>query len=187
MTMEEGQSRRRGRWRWWVLLAAVALPVIAVVAVPRIWSVTGGFASQPALTSGQMAKVGGAIAQYTEKNTRRPERVEDLVQAGLLAQADLYDSRRKEAVQPKLDPNSGHYDPIPDVLYFPALRPGDPGDLVMLCTLVTQKPGEKLQVVYNDGRAGELAPQEMVQALQRTYTYIGGQLQPASQPAEKKK
>jgi hypothetical protein len=123
------------------------------------------FRSQMALSIEQIRKVVDAVADYEKSNQRRPVNLEALVKADLLSMGDLFD--------PKRSPDS---DFNPDVLYFPALRKTDPADLVLLCTIVTRKRGEPLLAVMNDYSTVELSPKELRAALQRTYSYLGGQI-----------
>ncbi len=123
------------------------------------------FQSQMTLSIEQIRKVAGAVADYEKSNQRRPENLEALVKAGLLSSGDLFD--------PKRSPSS---DSNPDLLYFPALRRTDPADLVLLCTITTRKRGGSLLAVMNDYSTVELTPQELRAALQRTYSYLGGQI-----------
>ena len=83
----------------------------------------------------------------------------------------LFDERRSET--PTIDAATGRFAANPDVVYFPALRKDDPGELVLLCTLLLRDKGEAFHVVYNDGRYAALGARELVQALNRTYRYLG--------------
>ena len=68
------------------------------------------------------------------------------------------------------------------MLYFPALEPEDPNDLVLLCTVASAKPGQKLLVAYNDGRMAPLSPRDLTAALEWTYAYLAHTL-PAARRA----
>ncbi len=129
------------------------------------WKDRHPFRSQPTFSVEQIRKVAGAVVNYEKSNQRRPVNLEALVKADLLSTGDLFDPKRS----PASDSN-------PDVLYFPALRKTDPADLVLLCTIVTRKRGEPLLAVMNDYRTVELSPKELRTALQRTYSYLGGQI-----------
>lgn len=128
-----------------------------------------------AVSLAQMQKIAQAVESYTRSNNSRPNQLEELAQAKLISPADLVDVDRPEA--PAISVATGRFDSRLDVLYFPALRPSDPGDLVVLCTLAARQQEDGLVVVYNDGRVtGGVTPAQMQRALQRTYSYLGGKM-----------
>ena len=159
-------KKKTSPFTWGVAISLLAGVVFFVGLFAYLeWQDRYPFRSQMTLSIKQICKVGGAVADYEKSNQHRPENLEALVKAGLLSSGDLF--------APKRSPAS---DSNPDVLYFPALRKTDPADLVLLCTIVTRKRGEPLLTVMNDYSTVELSPKELRAALQRTYSYLGGQI-----------
>lgn len=134
-----------------------------------------GFTSRMTVSAKQIKAVGKAIETYAAKRKERPERLEQLVDAGLLSASQLYDARRGK-VAPTVDPETHHYVPHPDVLYFPALTTKDPPRLVLLCTLLLHADGDRYQVITNNGAYEDMDARELVVTLQKTYTHIGSLL-----------
>jgi hypothetical protein len=129
------------------------------------------FVSQPTLTETQIQKVAEAVAEYTKKHSRRPGTLGELVNEGLIVSADLFDAERKDI--PAVDKTTGRFGVTPDVIYFPALKPSDPADCVLLCTVLLKHEDDPFLVIYNDGRLDKLTSRELVEALNRTYEQIG--------------
>ena len=125
----------------------------------------------------QIRTIGAAVQKFTSENGRRPETLEALVQAGAVQAGDLLDAARARA--PGIDAKAGRSAENPDVIYFPALRPSDPNDLVLLCTLLLHSEGDSYRVIFNDGRYAALKAHDLVQALNRTYSYISSQVRSA--------
>ena len=123
------------------------------------------------LSRPQMAAVAEGVKSYEGAKGRRPDRLEDLVAGGHVKPADLFDSRRE--VDRGIDPKTGRFGATPDVLYFPGIeKEKDASDLVLLCTLFTERRDGRLLVVFNDYRLAELKPRQVVNALNRTYTRL---------------
>lgn len=129
---------------------------------------------QNAISREQICRIGEAVAKFVKAKGERPERLEQLVQEGKLEPAALFDERRDEV--PKIDEKTGRFVRNPDVLYFPAVRKDDPGELVLLCTLLLRKEGEMFHVIRNDGTYAGLSARELVIALNRTYRYLGREI-----------
>ncbi len=123
-----------------------------------------------AVTAEKIRKVGDAIAKYELAKGERPMALRELVGEGLLTHADMCDPDMADLSES-----------VPDVLYFPALVKDDPGDLVLLCTLLLREKEDKFQVIRNDGSYDALDANALTIALNRTYTYIGRQI--AKQPS----
>ncbi len=123
------------------------------------------------VTAEQIRTVGGAIAKYELAKGERPMALRELVGEGLLTHADMCGPQKVTSLM----------ESIPDVLYFPALVKDDPGDLVLLCTLLLREKADKFQVIRNDGSYDALDANALTIALNRTYTYIGRQI--AKQPS----
>ena len=124
------------------------------------------FVCEYVLSADSVRKVGDAVAAYTKAKSRRPGSLDQLVSGGYISQADLFDASRSKKVDSDGKPIT------PDVIYFPALRPGDPPDTVLLCTVLRKNENDKYSVVFNDGRFAQLARQELANALNRTYSHI---------------
>ncbi len=158
-----------------ILLGVVVGLLFWLVALPALvmwWDSRAkeGFAVSPE----QVRRIADAIAQYEKANGERPMQLTELVEAGLLDPGALLDERRDE-------PKDGA-----DVLYFPAVRRDDLGDLVLLCTLLVRSEGDSFHVITNDGRYTEMPARDLAVALNRTYTYIGNEIikaRSASAPA----
>ena len=118
------------------------------------------------LSADGVQKVGDAVAGHTKAQFRRPSSLGELVSEGYLSQADLFDASRRKKTDPDGKPLT------PDVIYFSALRPNDPPDTVLLCTVVRKNENDKYSVVFNDGRFAQLTRQQLVNALNRTYSHI---------------
>lgn len=129
------------------------------------------FIPQPALSESQIKKVGLAVAEYTKKHGHRPESLITLTYEHLLSPNDLFDADRSPT--PFSTRSRGQFAVTPDVIYFPALQPGDPGDCVLLCTVLLKHEDDPFLVIYNDGRFDTLSARELVAALNRTYEHIG--------------
>ena len=148
----------------------VLLLVMLICAIVWIWWPSVGldhssirFKSQMTVSAEQIKAIGRAIEAYEAKHKGRPERLSQLVDAGMLRPSQLHDQRRGRA-KSIVDP---------DVLYFPAVTRKDPPHLVLLCALLLQEDKDKYQVITNDGDHREMDRHELVAALQRTYTHIG--------------
>lgn len=168
-----------------ILLAAVSYVSYNVYeAWKRSKLADDSFKPQMSVSADQIRGIAKAIETYEKNHTFRPERLEELVMDGLIKAADLFDENRKSI--PSVESKTGRFEINPDVLYFPALRKNDPGDLVLLCTVLLRTENEKFHVVTNDGKYKQLLPRELVAELQKTYTYLGGIIQsqsPAKPPA----
>jgi hypothetical protein len=148
--------------------------------VRREWRERHPYKSQWTLSAEEVGKVAEAVRAYEQARGARPERLERLIEGGLLSAGELFDRKRRPI--PRMDSSTGRLESDPDVMYMPALRKGDPPDLVLLHTLFTRERGRKLPAVLNDYRVVEYTPRELTMALNRTYAYIARQL-PESQPA----
>ncbi|HET6429550.1 MAG TPA: hypothetical protein VFJ30_14130 [Phycisphaerae bacterium] len=159
-----------------------SLPAVFLGAVSTILVVLGVWAwqdyrsnaplpAQAVLSRPQMAAVAEGVKSYEAANGRRPARLEELLAGGHVKPADLFDSRRK--VDRAIDPETGRFLATPDVLYFPGIeQEKDASDLVLLCTLFTERRDGHLLAVFSDYRLVELEPRELVAALNRTYTRL---------------
>ena len=147
--------------------------------VHREWRERHPYVSQWTLSAPQVGKVAEAARAYEQARGARPERLEQLIEGGLLSASELFDSKRRPI--PRIDSSTGRLESNPDVIYMPALRKGDPPDLVLLHPLFTRERGGKLPAVLNDYRVVEYTPHELTMALNRTHAYIARQL-PESQP-----
>ena len=159
-----------------MLIGGLIIVIAGGLAVWRLGWVPGrsphGLKSQMTVSTEQIKAIGQAIETHEAKQKERPERLEQLVDAGLLSTSQLYDARRGK-VTPDVDPETHHYIPHPDVLYFPALTRQDPPRLVLLCTLLLQADGDRYQVITNGGAHEQMDRHELIGALQKTYTHIG--------------
>jgi hypothetical protein len=124
------------------------------------------FVCEYVLSADGVRKVGDGIAAYTKAKSHRPGSLGELISVGYISQADLYDASRRKQVDSEGKPIT------PDVIYFSALRPDDPPDTVLLCTVLRKNKDDKYSVVFNDGRFAQLTRHELVNALNRTYSHI---------------
>ena len=148
------------------------LAIFVVVGLLSQWGQNiFSFESQPAISEVQIRRIGEAVKAYTAKEGGRPGNLNAMVTASMLSQDDLYDEHRKDRPVVELD-SEDEISP-PDVIYFPALRPSDPEDCVLLCTVLLRERGGKFHIIYNDGRYAALTSRELVKALNRTYEHIG--------------
>ena len=150
-------------WLVWLILAAIMGIVLAsdflhytyvqAQPPPRPW--------RSIMTLDHFRRIAAALTGYTTHHGRRPESLDTLAVGDKTAVRDLLhaDGRRIQLRR--------------HVLYFPALRPDDPPDTVLLCTLVRGRKDDKLLVAYNDGRIARLTAHAMIIALNRTYRFIG--------------
>ncbi len=115
-----------------------------------------------------------AVEEYARINRVRPERLKMLVDAGLLAERELFDPRRDSI--PEIGRISRRYESGPDALYVAAVEPTDPGDLVLLVQVAVRAEGDAFGVIRNDGTHEELSPAELTAELNRTFRYIDGKL-----------
>ncbi len=175
------KSKKRRLPAWAIALVACgSVVVFAIGILPAIHEYrTTRFRRSYALSAEQMQAVGKAIGEYETANGERPMKLAQLVEAKLIEPAELFDDRRDDV--PVTIGKFAASETNPDVLYFPALRASDPADNVLLCTLLLRNRNDKYRVIYNDGSLGQLESMELVIALNRTYEYIGGQLQPAKE------
>jgi len=142
-----------GFWAWYDHRSSTVLPVKAILSRP------------------QMAGLAKGLKSCEAAQGHRPDRLEDLLAGGYVKQPDLFDPRRK--VGRAIDPRTGRFLATPDVLYFPGIeKDKDPADLVVLCTLFTERRDGRLLAVFNDYRLAELKPRQLVAALNRTYTRL---------------
>ncbi len=169
--------------------SALLLILIGIGLVVLYWQVVQPalehrkrFAENYAVSAEQMQAVGKAIGEYETANGERPMKLAELVEAKLVESAAMYDDRRDDV--PVTIEKFAAFATNPDVLYFPALRASDPADNVLLCTLLLRNKRDKYRVIYNDGRLGQLEPMELVIALNRTYEYIGRQLNKTAKEGE---
>ena len=161
-------------------IALVVAFIAGFVSLRVHGSLREGFQAAPTVSGEQIQRIAAGVAGYEQANGRRPERLEDVVKAGLLDARNLFD---EEEDVPEIDAATGRFAENPHVLYFPAVRKDDPGDLVLLCTLLLRERDDKFRVVYSDGRYAELTSRQLIQALQRTYTYLGAEIQGLPQPS----
>jgi len=174
------QPPQKREWRLPVLVGALIAVIVlgcGVLIVDRISKMrrpsgSGPYHPQKAVSGEQIQRIYAAMKRFEGARGARPAELAELVSASMLTQDDLRDKERSKS------------DNTVDVVYFPAVRAGDPADMVLLCTIVNKKEGESFHVIFNDGRYAALTPHELVMALNRTYEYIGGQLAPpVTQPA----
>lgn len=160
----------------WGLAVGFLAGFVFFVGLPvyMAWKDEHPFRSQMTVSVEQIRKVGEAVAAFERSNQRRPDTLEALVKAGLLTAGDLFD--RKRSTVPAIDAITWRFGINPDVLYFPALRKTDPADLVLLCTITTGKRDKPFLSIMNDYRSVELSASELRNALQRTYSYLGGRI-----------
>jgi hypothetical protein len=143
--------------RWIAFLAGVAAALLCLY----VWSwAANAFSNrlqrQFSVDAEQIKAIAEAIGEYEAEHGERPEMLGKLPGAGDIC----YDRRRTEKSGPE------------DVLYIPAVRSDDPGDLVMLCTLLLPDEDAPFLVIYNDGTFDELAAVDLVTALNRTYRHV---------------
>lgn len=177
---------------WSAFWLAVVLSVIGSILVLMVTQAyvrwrrsTPASTAAPTLTKAQLARVRDAIDKWAGDKGHRPAYLEELAAGGYLRADDLFDKSRRKApainagpIDPAgADRNSGRFAVCPDVIYFPAVRPDDPADMLMLATVIAAAKGDKLLAVRNDGTIEELTPLQMVTALQRTYAFIGERIQ----------
>ena len=136
-----------------------------------VWALRPAVRQAPAVSGSQIERIADAVWAHAGRTGRRPERLAELVAAGLLQPAELFATDRRPL--PPLDAQAGRFAVEPDVLYVPAVREEDPGDLVLLCTVLLPTADAEYQVIFNSGRHAELTGPELVEALQRTYAYLG--------------
>lgn len=148
-----------------ILIALVVLVGIPGVMFLHSLRNRDGPRTQLAVSAEQIRRIGAAVGEFEKAKGMRPWALQDMADAGMLDARDLYDKRRRRPPE------------NPDVLYLSALRSSDPAELVLLCTIASPIPDQKLHAVYNDGAYAALTPHEMVMALNRTYTYLGEQLE----------
>ena len=168
--MSDGAKTKLSTYVWAIsaLLLAAAIVIGTLLRVsrprPRAW------APSDTVSADQIRRIAAAIGQFADSNGHRPMRLEQLVQTGVLKAEHLFDTRRTHI--PRIDPNTGRFEINPDVLFFPAVDPNDPGGLVLLCTLLVHNRGDPYHVIYNDGRYEALNNRQLIQALNRTYTHV---------------
>ena len=126
----------------------------------------------------QMVLLSDAMETYTKKNGKRPATLDDLVAAKLIEQKTLFDPTRKS-----IPATGGPY----DVIYNPAVLPGDTKDCVILYTIFLSRQDEPFYAIHNDYTISKFKPRELVKALNDTYRVIGEDIQKkqsaATQPA----
>ncbi len=122
----------------------------------------------------QIRAAASAVATFAKEKGHRPQTLEEAVQEGMVGAGELLDAKQGPA--PAIDANTGRFAESPDVIYFPALRADDPGDLVLLCTFLVHREGDSYHVIYNDGHYAALGPHELVQAINRTYAYLASRI-----------
>jgi len=163
------------KWLYRLAVAAIIWTLLFPMLSDHWWTRTyPDFVRSSALSADQMRSVGRAVAQYEQETGERPARLEDAVKAGDLDACNLFD---EDEDVPEIDAATGRFAENPHVLYFPAVRKDDPGDLVLLCTLLLRERDDAFRVIYNDGKYAELTRRQLIQALQRTYTYLGAKIQ----------
>jgi hypothetical protein len=125
----------------------IGFVVVAVTPLVVNWrdSHRGPHHSVPAASRAEFQTVVDAINQYEQTHGERPATMD---QIGVTA---------------------------PGVVYMPAVRPSDPTDMVVLCTLTRTGRGRPYLVLYNDGRVVEEADVKLPLAL--TLDYIGEQIE----------
>jgi len=161
--------------RYWAILVGFLLGLVFWWLIQHITLPARRQSMQPgmAVSAEQLHSIADAIQQYEKEHGTRPEKLTVLVDEGLLRPEDMLDHRRP--ILPALTPDT-RLENI-DLLYFPALEAPDPGDLVLLCTLLVHEEDEKYHVILNDGQYRTMNSTELVAALNGTYEYIGKTLQ----------
>lgn len=155
---------------WGVLLGLIASAAV-YFGVIRKAPVASAPAQQPgyAVTEAACREVAAAVAAYEKQRQRRPERLMKLVELGLLREGALLDERRPPSATPTTGPARR---PL-DVTYVAGVRPSDPKDLVLVCTLVLREGEDRYHVITNDGTYHAMTRPELITALNRTYSVIG--------------
>ena len=127
-----------------------------------------------AVSGKQIRRVASAIKKHQAEHGARPRHLEELLADKRLAASDLFDARRKSI--PTIDSATGRLATRPDVLYLAALRKKDPGDLILLCTILLHEPDENYHVIRNDGQYVRMGYRNLTNALNRTYWHLGAKL-----------
>ncbi len=182
MTEQTTPTKKKRFPAWLLLLIGIGLAILYWTVIAPAMEQRKRFAESYAVSAEQMRAVGKAIAKYETANGERPMKLAELVEAKLIEPAVLFDEQRGSV--PVTIEKFAEFDTNPDVLYFPALRASDPPDNVLICTLLLRNKRDKYRVIYNDGRLGQLEPMELVIALNRTYEYIGMQLNKTAKEGE---
>jgi hypothetical protein len=180
--MKTVATNRKTKPETWGVLAGVVLGLLAIPAWHLV-SAEKGPALRPgrAVSAAQIRSIAGAIDKFALQKGGRPGRLALPVQAGLLGARDLFDSSRNQV--PQYDADTGGFTENPDVVHFSALLPSDPNNLVLLCTLFLHSEGDSYHVVFNDGRYEAMNARELIQAMNRTYSYIASRI--GSAPGER--
>jgi hypothetical protein len=176
--MKAATTNRKTKPETWGVLAGVVLGLLALPA----WYYLHGkkeLALRPglAVSAAQIRAIGGALNQFSAQTDRRPERLVELVELHWLSADEFFDRARRQVVRYGADRD---FTVNPDVLYFSALRAGDPNNLVLLCTLLLHGEEDSYHVVFNDGRYEAMNARELIQAINRTYTYISSHTLPGT-------
>jgi hypothetical protein len=179
MTREPSQARKRIPLV--PTLAGAILGIAAGIAIPQLLRARSSFEKGRTVSPAQIRAAGAAVEKFGVLKGRRPKNLEELVQAEMVGANEFFDAERGGI--PEIRTVTGRFTENPDVVYFPALRQGDPNDLVLLCTMLLRRRGDLYQVIFNDGRYAELPAREFIQALNRTYSYISGRIWPPREPA----
>ncbi|HUT57945.1 MAG TPA: hypothetical protein VNA25_08855 [Phycisphaerae bacterium] len=155
-----------------IILVATAILVVPIFITAMVWKIRNGDRWTPGreVSEAQIRRITAALASYAAEHGERPMRLAQLVQHGYLGAESLFDGERGQL--PGIDANTGRFTVNPDVLYFPGVEPNDPGDLVLLCTLLVRDRGDPYHVIYNDGRYEAMAGRQLIRALNRTYTHV---------------
>jgi len=151
--------------RWRVpRIAGLLAGLVAGAFSPLAWDAWAlahpPFDPQYAVNAIQIKAIGEAIQRYEADKGERPMCLEDIVDAGMLEKAALYDRKRLQLASQ------------PDVVYFPAVQKDDPRDMVLLCTFMLPKRDAPYLVIYNDGTFRKCSGVQLVTALNHTYRHI---------------
>lgn len=162
--------------RWQFILALAVTCVIVIVLLFCIKTAPHTLETKPcpSLSGSQIQSLAGGLKKFSAEQGNRPASLEELVKSGHVETKTLFSKNRLNILE--IDKDSPRSEKCPDVVYFPALRESDPGELVLACTLLLANENDKYRVVYNNYRCDELDNREMVEALNRTYMYIGSKI-----------
>lgn len=184
MANEENQNKSRMN-TWGPIILCLVLMGFAILIVDWVMNhpsktSENEFTPQYRVPLEQMVLLSDAMETYTKKNGKRPATLDDLVAAKLIEQKTLFDPTRKS-----IPATGGPY----DVIYNPAVLPGDNKDCVILYTIFLSQQDEPFYAIHNDYTISKFKPRELVKALNDTYRVIGEDIQKkqhaATQPAIK--
>ncbi len=157
-------------------LAAALL--LAIIVVLIMWAHRPNrppdFQPCPTLSPSRMQSLADGLKNFTAEKGNRPATLEEMVKSGHVEAKMLFSAGRENI--PDINKDSGRFETCPDAVYFPALREGDPAELILACTLLLSEKDDKYLVIHNDYHCSELGRSELTEALNRTYMYIGSKI-----------